>query len=112
MSNINWNKTYTNLSPKLLGICRRYIKDSATAEDIVQDSFIVAIQKEATLKDINALNSWLSRIVINMAIHHLKETKKINFSTSNEYELVDNSTLMNTLEIDIKSTILASDIYF
>ena len=49
----------------------------ATAEDIVQDSFIVAIQKENTLKDKNALNSWLSRIVINMAIHHLKEVKKI-----------------------------------
>lgn len=110
MSTINWNETYTNISPKLLGICRRYIKDIATAEDIVQDSFIVAIQKEDTLKDANALNGWLSRIVINMAIHHLKETKKINFSTSDAIDLVDNSTLMNTLELDNKSAILASNI--
>ena len=110
MSNINWNETYINISPKLLGICRRYIKDIATAEDIVQDSFIVAIQKENTLKDTKAINGWLSRIVINMAIHHLKETKKINFSTSNDYDLVDNSTLMNTLELDNKSALLASDI--
>ncbi|MBC8643689.1 hypothetical protein H9W95_05415 [Flavobacterium lindanitolerans] len=29
-----------------MGICRRYIKDIATAEDIVQDSFIVAMQKK------------------------------------------------------------------
>ena len=110
MSTINWNETYTNISPKLLGICRRYIKDVATAEDIVQDSFIVAIQKENTLKDTKAINGWLSRIVINMAIHHLKETKKINFSTSDDYDLVDNSTLMNTLELDNKSALLASDI--
>lgn len=110
MSNINWNETYINISPKLLGICRRYIKDIATAEDIVQDSFIVAIQKENTLKDTKAINGWSSRIVINMAIHHLKETKKINFSTSNDYDLVDNSTLMNTLELDNKSALLASDI--
>lgn len=109
MSNINWNETYLNLSPKLLGICRRYIKDTATAEDIVQDSFIVAIQKENSLKNPNALNGWLSRIVINMAIHHLKETKKINFSVSDDYDLVDNSTLMTTLELDNKSMILASD---
>lgn len=112
MNTINWNETYTNISPKLLGICRRYIKDIATAEDIVQDSFIVAIQKENTLKDTKALHGWLSRIVINMAIHHLKETKKINFSNTYDYDFVDNSTLMNTntLELDTKSMLLASDI--
>lgn len=110
MNPINWNETYSNISPKLLGICRRYIKDIATAEDIVQDSFIVAIQKENTLKDITALNGWLSKIVINMAIHHLKETKKINFSTANDFDLVDNNTLMETLELDNKSRLLASDL--
>eukprot|EP01137_Pigoraptor_chileana_P021085 Opistho-2@84348 len=110
MSTINWNETYASISPKLLGICRRYIKDTATAEDIVQDSFIVAIQKENTLKNANALKGWLSRIVINMAIHHLKEIKKINFSAAEDYDLVDNSTLMNNLEMDNKSMLLASDI--
>lgn len=110
MISINWNETYTKTSPKLLGICRRYIKDVATAEDIIQDSFIVAIQKENTLKDANALNGWLSRIVINMAIHHLKETKKINFSTHQDYEIVDSTTVMNTLETDSKSMLLASDL--
>jgi RNA polymerase sigma factor (sigma-70 family) len=110
MNQINWNETYTNISPKLLGICRRYIKDLATAEDIVQDSFIVAIQKENTLKDKNALNGWLSKIVINMAIHHLKETKKIIFSTSENFEVIDTSTTMNTFELNNKSKLLASDL--
>lgn len=110
MATFNWNEIYSKTSPKLLGICRRYIKDLATAEDIIQDSFIVAIQKENTLKDANALNGWLSRIVINMAIHHLKETKKINFSTDQDCEIVDTTTLMNTAEIDSKSILLASDL--
>jgi RNA polymerase sigma factor (sigma-70 family) len=110
MNPINWNETYTNISPKLLGICRRYIKDVATAEDIVQDSFMVAIQKENSLKDSNALNGWLSRIVINMAIHHLKETKKIIFSTSENFEVIDTSTTMNTFELNNKSKLLASDL--
>jgi len=110
MTPINWNEIYTKTSPKLLGICRRYIKDIATAEDIIQDSFIVAIQKEQTLKDQNALNGWLSRIVINMAIHHLKEVKKINFSTHQDYEIVDSTSVMNTSETDTKSMLLASDL--
>jgi len=110
MNNINWNDIYTKTSPKLLGICRRYIKDVATAEDIVQDSFIVAIQKEDSLKDKSALQGWLSRIVINMAIHHLKEVKKINFSTHQDYEIVDSNTVMNTIEIDAKSILLSADL--
>lgn len=110
MNTINWNEIYIKTSPKLLGICRRYIKDIATAEDIVQDSFIVAIQKENTLKDKKALNGWLSRIVINMAIHHLKEVKKTNFSTHQDYEIVDSTTVMNTLEIDTKSILLSANL--
>ncbi|RZK10148.1 MAG: sigma-70 family RNA polymerase sigma factor [Flavobacterium sp.] len=110
MHNLNWNEIYTSTSPKLLGICRRYIRDVATAEDIIQDSFIVAIQKENTLKDKNALNGWLSRIVINMAIHHLKDAKKVNFSTHEDYEIVDSTTVMNTLELDPKSILLSSDL--
>jgi len=110
MDTIKWNEIYIKTSPKLLGICRRYIKDIATAEDIIQDSFIVAIQKENTLKDKNALNGWLSRIVINMAIHHLKDAKKINFSTHEDYEIVDSTTVMNTLELDHKSILLSSDL--
>ena len=49
MQETNWHEIYSTLSPKLLGVCRRYIKDIATAEDIVQDAFIVAIQKEQEL---------------------------------------------------------------
>ncbi len=110
MSKINWNDTYTKTSPKLLGICRRYIKDTATAEDIIQDSFMVAMQKQDDLKDINALQGWLSRIVVNMALHHLKNEKEIAFNTTDDYDVVDSSSLTNNLEMDNKGLILASDL--
>jgi RNA polymerase sigma factor (sigma-70 family) len=109
MSNINWNDTYTSISPKLLGVCRRYIKDIATAEDIVQDAFIIAIQKERELKNKDALNGWLSRIVINRAINYLKNEQKINFTSTTNFEFVDETTEMNTITLDHKSAILASN---
>jgi RNA polymerase sigma factor (sigma-70 family) len=103
----NWHDIYTQLSPKLLGICRRYIKDVATAEDIVQDSFIVAIQKENTLKNKDLLNGWLSRIVINKALNHLKyETKYLSTSIEN-VEFVDETIMITPL--DLKSALLAAD---
>ena len=109
MQQLNWHEVYSTLSPKLLGICRRYIKDLATAEDIVQDSFIVAIQKENDLKNKETLNGWLSRIVINRAINYLKKEHLINYSDSNSFELIADTTEMNTLELNNKTAILASD---
>ena len=50
-STLNWQKIYIDYSPKLLGICRRYIADLQAAEDIVQDSFMTAMQKNHQLKD-------------------------------------------------------------
>lgn len=105
----NWHEIYTQLSPKLLGICRRYIKDIATAEDIVQDAFIVAIQKENELKNTNALNGWLCRIVINKALNHLKYENKFNFTTSEEIEFVDENTMLTPSTLDLKSALLAAD---
>ena len=49
-NSFNWNQIYLEFSPKLLGVCRRYIEDLAIAEDILQDSFLTAIQKEEQLK--------------------------------------------------------------
>lgn len=109
MEQLNWHTIYTQLSPKLLGICRRYIKDIETAEDIVQDAFIIAIQKQADLKNLQSVNGWLSRIVINNAVNYLKTENKISYSSIQDLEIVDETTMTNTLELDKKTQILAYD---
>jgi RNA polymerase sigma factor (sigma-70 family) len=109
MQETNWHETYSTLSPKLLGVCRRYIKDIATAEDIVQDAFVVAIQKEQELKNKDALNGWLYKIVVNRAINYLKNEQKINFTSTTNFEFVDETTEMNTITLNHKSAILTSD---
>lgn len=109
MQETNWHETYSTLSPKLLGVCRRYINDIATAEDIVQDAFIVAIQKEGELKNKDALNGWLRKIVVNRAINYLKNKQKINFTSTTNFEFVDETNEMNIIELDKKSALLASD---
>lgn len=109
MQETNWHEVYSKLSPILLGVCRRYIKDIATAEDIVQDSFIVAIQKENDLKNKEALKNWLSRIVINRAISYLKKKNLNAYTNANHVEFIDETTEMNIIALDQQSAILASD---
>jgi len=85
----DWQKIYLDHSPKLLGICRRYIQDIYIAEDIIQDSFITAIQKGHQLNDEKALFSWLKKIVVNNSLQYLRKHSKDIFVTSEILEIPD-----------------------
>lgn len=91
----NWQKIYLDYSPKLLGICRRYIDDIYTAEDIVQDSFITAIQKNDQLNDEKALFAWLKKIVVNNALQHIRKHSKDTFVTTEPSEIPDTYSEMD-----------------
>ena len=54
----------------------RIVKDSFEAEDIMQDSFLLAFTKLKELKDVKIFGPWLKRIVINNSIHHYKKRTK------------------------------------
>lgn len=85
----DWQKIYLDHSPKLLGICRRYIPDIYIAEDIIQDSFITAIQKDHQLHDEKALFGWLKKIVINNSLQYLRKFSKDNFVNTEALEIPD-----------------------
>lgn len=86
---IDWNSTYQKNSPKLLGICRRYVKDIKTAEDILQEAFIVAIQKQELYSGIGSLEGWLKRIVINMSLNYLKIEQRNKYLTKEITDIED-----------------------
>lgn len=56
----------------------RIVKDSFEAEDVMQDSFLLAFTKLDTLKDIKTFGAWLKRIVINKSIYHFNKSNKYN----------------------------------
>lgn len=103
----DWQKIYSEYSPKLLGICRRYIQDTPAAEDILQDSFITAIQNVHQLKDEKMLFAWLKKIVVNNALQHLRKSSKETFITEEPSEIPETSFTMNSNEE--KNHVLAYD---
>ncbi|WP_048509006.1 RNA polymerase sigma factor [Chryseobacterium sp. FH2] len=109
MTKLNWQKIYENHSPKLLGICRRYIHDIHTAEDILQDSFIVAIQNNHQLRDENALFGWLKKIVVNNALQYLRKNSKNVFVDTEPSEIPDTFSEMNHPSLDEKKHIFIYD---
>lgn len=56
----------------------RIVKNSFEAEDIMQDSFLMAFTKLESLKETKIFGPWLKRIVINNSIYHYKKNNKNN----------------------------------
>ncbi|MEX0288620.1 MAG: RNA polymerase sigma factor [Flavobacteriaceae bacterium] len=54
----------------------RIVKDSAEAEDVMQESFLNAFTKLHTFKGEVTFGAWLKRIVVNNSIYHYRKQQK------------------------------------
>lgn len=62
---------------KLYRVAYSYVKNEQTALDIVQDTVIKAYRSFDRLKDIEFFSTWITRILINTALDHIKKSKDI-----------------------------------
>jgi RNA polymerase sigma-70 factor, ECF subfamily len=58
----------------------RIVGNVDDAQDLTQETFIKALQRQGQLKDLERAGSWLSRIAANTAIDFLRRKKKLSFS--------------------------------
>jgi len=57
----------------------RILNDSFEAEDVMQESFLVAFTKLSTFKGEVTFGAWLKRIVINKSITQFRKNKKFDY---------------------------------
>lgn len=57
----------------------RIVGNVADAQDLTQEAFIKALQRQDQLKDIDKAAHWLSRIASNTAIDFLRRNGKVDF---------------------------------
>ena len=70
-------KIYKLYYKAMFNTCLRIVKDTAEAEDIMQESFLNAFQRLASYTGEGSFGSWLKRIVINNALDVLRKTKEL-----------------------------------
>ena len=67
------NANYSRYIKKAYG----YLKSKSEAEDAVQNGVLSAYKKLDTVRDVEALNSWIRRIIINKALDILRKNKRM-----------------------------------
>ncbi len=69
-------EVYNRYQQAMYNTALRIVKDTAEAEDVMQESFITAFNKLDTLKEATTFGSWLKRIVINNSINQFNKSKR------------------------------------
>jgi len=73
---------------KIFTYIKRYIRDAALAEDILQDTFLKVFQslKGGMYSDNGKFISWVMRIAHNLIIDHFRKSKQMNTISNDNYE--------------------------
>ncbi len=61
-------EVFNRFAGRMLGVCNRYARNSADAEDILQDAFIKVFGKVHQFKFEGSFEGWIRRIVVNTAL--------------------------------------------
>lgn len=73
---------YDHFAPVMLGICYRYTKSMADAEDVLQDGFVKVFKYLGSYKFEGELGGWIRKIMVNTALNYLKTNKKYQYDLS------------------------------
>ena len=102
---------------KYYRVAYSYVKNADDALDIMQESIYKAVSHIDSLQDINYINTWFYRIIVNTSIDFLRKQKKVipvdnevlaSFvsETNDEYENFDLQKAMDDLPEKYKSVVV------
>lgn len=88
-------------APKMLSVCRYYIKDVQHAEEVMLNGFFKVFSNLKSFKGEGSFEGWIRRIMVREAISFLRKQKKVEFSveeveTHNDYT----NNIQTEIEVD------------
>lgn len=76
---------YTTYAGKMLGVCRRYIRDIHDAEDLMITAFMKVFAHLGSFSHQGSFEGWIRRIMVNECISYLRANRKIAFMEDESY---------------------------
>jgi RNA polymerase sigma factor (sigma-70 family) len=73
-------------APKMLSICRQYVKNNNLAEEVMLTGFLKVFTHLKSFQGNGSFEGWIRRIMVNESISQLRKDKKLLFSDDIEIE--------------------------
>lgn len=64
---------YEKYAPKMLGICRQYVRDLQFAEDVMVGGFVKVFQYLETFRHQGSFEGWIRKIMVRESISYLRK---------------------------------------
>ena len=82
---------YKAYTPKMRGVCRRYVSDEQTISDVLHDSFLIIFTSFDKLRDDRKAEAWMMSITRNVASKYKDHLAKMTFVSQEEAEHLQTS---------------------
>ena len=101
---------YDRYAPVAAAVGRRYVPDSEALHDVLQDSFVKVFTSVADFdfRGEGSLKAWVTRIVANMAVSHLRRASRFEFIGDIPDELEPEEPDVGTIPMKILMDMIAS----
>lgn len=70
---------YEQHSPKMLSVCRQYVKDLQKAEELMLNGFLKVFTHLKDFRNDGSFEGWIRRIMVRECISYLRTLKKLEF---------------------------------
>ena len=80
------NELYQRYVGQLSSVCYRYVPTESDAKDVLQNSFVKIFTSLQTFVYVDepSFEGWMVRVVVNEALHFLRDQKRLQFVELNE----------------------------
>jgi len=75
---------FDKYAPMMRGVCLRYVRNDADADDLLQEGFIKILDNIRNYVETGSFKAWIKRIMVNQAINFLKKKNQHEFYQLNE----------------------------
>jgi len=88
-------------APKMLSVCRYYIKDMQHAEDVMLNGFLKVFSNLNDFKAEGSFEGWIRRIMVNESLSFLRKQKKMEVSFE-DVTVQENFSDEDTSDIEVE----------
>lgn len=92
---------YGKFSPKMLGVCRQYVKDLHFAEDVMINGFLKVFKNLDSYKFKGSFEGWIRKIMIRESISYIRKQQFVVYD-DDLYERNEVGTQSLTTDLDVE----------
>ncbi|WP_026452551.1 RNA polymerase sigma factor [Aequorivita capsosiphonis] len=95
------HQLFEMFSPKMLGVCRQYLKNNDLAEEVMLSGFLKMFKNLNNFKNEGSFEGWIRRIMVNESISQLRKDKKLHFISETEIENTQEHSAYIETELEV-----------